>query len=150
MYCSTCGSSINDTLKYCKNCGVKLSKDDEKEDTPESILDNLLTTLCFVAIFGFFFLVGLVAILLDKIIAHQIVILIVISYLAALFGICYMLLSQVPKLIDAKLNKKSERGENVQPAQLYAKNTARLEEPREPVMSVTENTTRTLEKELIK
>jgi len=150
MYCSTCGSSINDTLKYCKNCGVKLSKDDEKEDTPESILDNLLTTLCFVAIFGFFFLVGLVAILLDKIIAHQIVILIVISYLAALFGICYMLLSQIPKLIDAKLNKKSEQGENVQPAQLYAKNTARLEEPREPVMSVTENTTRTLEKELIK
>ncbi len=67
MYCSTCGNSINDTLKYCKNCGVKLAKDDEKEDTPESILDNLLTTLCFVAIFGFAFLVGLVVILLDKI-----------------------------------------------------------------------------------
>ncbi len=34
----------------------------------------------------------------------------------------------------------------IQPAQLYAKNTAQLEETREPVMSVTENTTRTLEK----
>jgi len=49
-------------------------------------------------------------------------------------------------LIDAKLNKKSERDETIQPAQLYAKNTAQLEEQREPVMSVTENTTRTLEK----
>ncbi len=52
MYCSTCGSSINDTLKYCKNCGVKLAKGDEKEDTPESILDKLLTALCFVALGG--------------------------------------------------------------------------------------------------
>ncbi len=146
MYCSTCGSSINDTLKYCKNCGVKLVKGDEKEDTPESILDNLLTALCFVAIFGFAFLVGLVAILLDKIIAHQIVVLIVVIYLIALFGICYMLLSQVPKLIDAKLNKKSEQDETIQPVQLYAKNTAQLEEQRESVMSITENTTRTLEK----
>ncbi|MDQ3181705.1 MAG: hypothetical protein M3Q33_14455 [Acidobacteriota bacterium] len=109
MYCSTCGNSINDTLKHCKNCGVKLAKDDEKEDTPESILDNLLTTLCFVAIFGFAFLVGLIAILLDKIINPQFVVLIVLIYLAALFSICYMLLSQVPKLIDAKLNKKSEQ-----------------------------------------
>jgi len=105
-----------------------------------------LTALCFVAIFGFAFLVGLVAILLDKVIAHQIVVLIVVIYLVVLFGICYMLLSQVPKLIDAKLNKKSERSETIQPARLYAKNTAQLEEQHEPVMSVTENTTRTLEK----
>ncbi len=146
MYCSTCGSLINDTLKYCKNCGVKLFKENEKEDKPESILDNLLTTLCVVAIFGFFFLIGLVAILLDKIINPQFIVLIVVIYLAALFSICYMLLSQVPKLIDAKLNKKSEQDETIQPAQLFAKNTAQLAEPHEPVMSVTENTTRTLEK----
>ena len=96
--------------------------------------------------FGYLALVGLVAILLDKIIAHQIVVLIVVIYLIALFGICYMLLSQVPKLIDAKLNKKSEQDETIQPVQLYAKNTAQLEEQRESVMSITENTTRTLEK----
>ena len=146
MYCSKCGNLINDTLKYCKNCGVKLVKDDEKEDKPESILDNLLTTLCFIAIFGFGFLVGLVAILLDKVIASQFVVMIVLIYIAALFGICYMLLSQVPKLIDAKLNKQSEQGETIQPTQLYAKKTAQLAEPHEPVMSVTENTTRILEK----
>ena len=92
MYCSTCGSSINDTLKYCKNCGVKLVKDDEKEDTPESILDNLLMALCFVAIFGFAFLVGLVAILLDKVITHQIVVLIVVIYLVgAVWHLLYAL-----------------------------------------------------------
>ena len=114
------------------------------------MLDDLLTALCLVAIFGFAFLVGLVAILLDKIIAPQVVVLIVMGYLAALFGICYMLLRQVPKLIDAKLNKNSERVETIQPEQLYARNTAQLAEPREPARSVTENTTRTLEKELVK
>jgi len=149
MYCSTCGSSISDSLKYCKNCGAKLVNDDEKQGTPGTMLDDLLTALCLVAIFGFAFLVGLVAILLDKIIAPQVVVLIVMGYLAALFGICYMLLRQVPKLIDAKLNKNSERVETIQPAQLYARNTAQLAEPREPARSVTENTTRTLEKTAI-
>ena len=145
MYCSTCGNSISGALKYCKNCGVKLIEDDE-EDTPESILDNLLTTLCFVALGGLGILVGLVAVLLGKSVYFQLVAVIAIAYLIVLFGICYMLLSQIPKLIDAKLNKKSEQGERMQIAQLYAKNTAQLEEAREPAGSVTENTTRTLEK----
>jgi len=150
MYCSRCGSSINDGLKYCKNCGVKLVKDEEKEDTPESILDNLLTTLCFVALGGLGILVGLVAVLLDKSVDFQLVAVIAVAYLVALFSTCFMLLSQIPKLIDAKLNKKSERvDETIRPAQLYAVNTAQLEEPREPVLSVTENTTRTLEKAAI-
>jgi len=146
MYCSTCGSSISGALKYCKNCGVKLVKDDEKEDTPESILDNLLTTLCFVALGGLGILVGLVAVLLGKSVYFQLVAVIAVTYLITLFGICYMLLSQIPKLIDAKLNNKSEQSERMQPEQLYAKNTAQLEEAREPIGSVTENTTRTLEK----
>lgn len=145
MYCSTCGNSISGALKYCKNCGVKLVKDEE-EDTPESILDNLLTTLCFVALGGLGILVGLVAVLLGKAVYFQLVAVIAIAYLTALFGICYMLLSQIPKLIDAKLNRKSEQGERTEIAQLYAKNTAQLAEAREPAASVTENTTRTLEK----
>ena len=105
MYCQTRGNSINETLKYCKNCGAKLVKDDdEQRDATGKMLDDLLTTLIFVAIFGFAFLVGLVAILLDKVISHHLVI-IVISYLVVLLGICFMILSQVLKLITAKLNK---------------------------------------------
>jgi hypothetical protein len=54
-------------------------------------------------------------------------------------------LSQIPKLIDAKL-KKGENNEFVQPVQLAAPITAQLEEYREPAVSVTENTTRTFDK----
>ena len=136
-------------LKYCKNCGVKLVKEDDK-DTAGSILDNLLTALCVIVLGGLGILIGLVAVLLDKSVNHEAVVIIAITYLVALFGVCFMILSQVPKLINAKLNKIPERSEMISPAQISAKNTAQLEEHREPVMSVTENTTRMLEKELVK
>lgn len=150
MYCSTCGSLMNAELNYCKNCGAKLAKEKD-EETPKSMLDNILTALCFIAIFGFGFLIGLIAILLDKTIAEKTIIMVAFFYLAALFGICYMLLSQVPKLIDANLKeKKLKNSEIVQPTQLSGKTTAQLEEHREPVMSVTENTTRTFDKVPVK
>jgi hypothetical protein len=145
MYCSKCGSLMDDKLNYCKNCGAKLPKN-EDEGTPKSMLDDVLTSLCVIVIFGLGILVGLVAVLLEKLVTHQIVIFIVLGYLAGLFSICFMLLKQVPKLIDARLNAKPERSEITQPAQLKSPTTAQLEEHREPVLSVTENTTRTFDK----
>jgi len=146
MYCSKCGTLVNDELNYCNSCGEKLAKAKEK-DAPKSMLDDILTSLCFIAIFGFVFFVGLMAILLDKSISQDLVIGIAIAYLLVLFSVCFMLLRQVPKLIDANLKEnKAEKSEAIQPAQLSSPTTAQLEEPREPVMSVTENTTRTFNK----
>ena len=143
MYCSKCASPINDTLKYCKNCGVKLVKDDG--DTPKSILDNLLTTLCFVVIFGLGILVGLVAVLLEKGTNPSAVAVISVFYLATLAAVSYLLLSQLPKVIDASLNKNLERTEIAPPVMLASPTTAQLKEHREP-LSVTEHTTRNFEK----
>lgn len=145
MYCSTCGSLMNAELNYCKNCGTKLAKEKDKDST-KSILDNLLTTLFLVVMFGLGILVGLVAVLLGNGVNHETVAIIAVCYLVAVFGICFMLLSQVPKLINAKLNPKRETPESYQPPQLFAKTTAQLEQHREPVGSVTENTTRTFDK----
>jgi DNA-directed RNA polymerase subunit RPC12/RpoP len=144
MYCSTCGTLVDDKLNFCKNCGSKLVKEND-EDTPKTMLDNILTTLCVVVIFGLGILIGLIAVLLGYAIDHKAVVLIAIGYLVGLFGICYMLLSQVPKLINARLKSKPETSEIAQPAQLFTKTTVQLEEHREPTISVTENTTRTLE-----
>lgn len=145
MYCSTCGSLMTAELNYCKNCGSKLvtAKDN---DSSKSMLDNVLTTLFLVVMFGLGILVGLVAVLLGNGVNHETVTIIVVFYLVAVFGVCYMLLSQVPKLIDAKLKPQRETPESYQPPQLAAKRTAQLEEHREPVGSVIENTTRTLDK----
>ncbi len=145
MYCSTCGSAMNAELNFCKSCGARIAKEKEKDST-KSILDNLLTTLFLVVMFGLGILVGLVAVLLGNGVNHETVAIIAVCYLVAVFGICFMLLSQVPKLINANLNPKRETSENYQPPQLAARTTAQLEEHREPVGSVTDHTTRTLDK----
>ncbi len=145
MYCSTCGSLMTAELNYCKNCGSKLVKA-KNTDSTKSMLDDILTALFLVVMFGLGILVGLVAVLLGNGVNHETVTIIAVFYLVAVFGICYMLLSQVPKLIDAKLKPQRETPESYQPPQLAAKTTAQLEEHREPVGSVIENTTRTLDK----
>lgn len=145
MFCSACGSTVNDKLNYCNNCGAKLLKE-KAEDTPKSMMDNLLTTLTFVALGGLGILVGLTVALLKNGFQQQGIMVIAFFYLAALFGICFMLLNQLPKLIDAKLDQNRETPEGYQaPSQLFAKTTAQLEEHREPA-SVTDHTTRTFDK----
>ncbi len=146
MYCPNCGKDVNAKLKYCSSCGERLSKAAEidKDGTPGKMLDNVLTTIFLIVMFGLGILVGLVAVLLGNSVEPKFVMFISIAYLAAVFGICYQLLSQVPKLIDAKLRVK-ETEEAVPPdLQLPPRTTNQLEEFREPA-SVIENTTRTLD-----
>lgn len=146
MYCEHCGSHVDKQLKYCKNCGAKLMREvDDKDGTPGKMLDNVLTTLFLIVMFGLGILVGLVAVLLGNNVQPQLVVMITIAYLLSVFGICYILLKQVPKLIDAKLNRNSPAPEYVEPAQLNRAATAQLEEFRPPA-SVVENTTRALDK----
>ena len=147
MYCPNCGKTVNKKLKYCNACGERLSKAAEidKDGTPGKMLDNILTTLFLVVMFGLGILVGLVAVLLGSNVEPRFVMIIAIAYLAAVFGICYTLLSQVPKLIDARLKSQQEAAEPYARPQLERVTTAQLEEFREPVMSVTDHTTKTLD-----
>lgn len=145
MYCSNCGSSVNDKLKYCNSCGERLGKDEDKEGAPGKMLSNILTTLFLVVLFGLGILVGLVGVLLGNHTPNELVAIIVIAYLIAVFGICFTLLRQVPKLIDAKLNRKSSLTPDfIPPQKLDPRTTAQLGDYQQPA-SVTEHTTRTLE-----
>lgn len=148
MFCPTCGKSVNEKLKFCNGCGGRLAKDvdRDKDGTPGKMLDNILTTLFLVVMFGLGILVGLVAVLLGSNVEPRFVMFIAIAYLAAVFGICYTLLSQVPKLIDAKLRPTTDSRESSVFQQFERRTTAQLEEYREPVMSVTDHTTKTLDK----
>lgn len=148
MFCPNCGKTVNGKLKYCNGCGGRLAKDVEidKDDTPGKMLDNILTTLFMVVMFGLGILVGLVAVLLGNEVKTEVVTIIVIVYLAAIFGICFMLAKQVPKLIDAKLKRWDTPVEGSRFTELPPPNTAQLSEYREPVMSVTDHTTKTLDK----
>lgn len=148
MYCPNCGNIANKKLKYCNSCGERLSKAAEmdKDGTPGKMLDNILTTLFLVVLFGLGILIGLVAVLLGNNVEPKFVMFIAIAYLGAVFGICYTLLSQVPKLIDAKLKAASAVQETSEPLQLRPVTTAQLGLPADMPPSVTDHTTRTLDK----
>ena len=148
MFCAACGSAINDKLNYCKNCGAKIAKDEE--ETPSSMLNNLITAATWITLGGLGIFIGLISVLLKNGFDQKGIMLVAVVYLAALSGICYMVLSQLPKIIDAKLSRKRESApptaESYQPPQLFAKTTAQLEDRGEPPASVTEHTTRTFDK----
>ena len=146
MFCSNCGNSVSEKLKYCNSCGERVVKEDDESGTPGKMLHYILTTIFFTAVLGFGILVGLVAVLLRGDVFPQIIAIIAVAYLATIFGICFVLLRQVPKLIDAKLAKTNNESPT---AQLYAKTTAQLEEHREPVESVTAHTTRALDNVMV-
>ena len=148
MHCPNCGKIVSKKLKYCNDCGERLSKADEidKDGMPGKMLDNVLTTLFMIVAVGMGVLVGLVAVLLANDVKTEVVVVIVISYIAAIFGICFTLARQVPKLIDARLNGLHNSNGSLEHQQLNAPITAQLREYEQPVMSVTDHTTRTLDK----
>ena len=147
MFCPTCGSSVTEGLKYCKSCGGRLTREIEDRDAgPGKMLNHLLTSMVFIVLFGLGILVGLVAVMLGKDVKTEIVMMVAIVYLLAIFGICFTLARQVPKLIDARLKCWDATTDADTARQLAPHTTAQIEEFREPVMSVTDHTTKTLYK----
>jgi hypothetical protein len=112
------------------------------------MLDDLLTTLFLVVMFGLGILVGLVAVLLGNQVPMQIVVVITVAHLAAVFSICFMLMGQAKRVIGANLERSNEEEQQPDIPQLPRRTTAQLETNFEPA-SVTENTTRTLDEVLV-
>src|SRR5688500_17718976 len=149
MYCSNCGNSVNKKLKYCNSCGERLEKQESKNSTPGEMLETILETVLWTSLSAFGILIGLVAVLLRSDVMPQLVVVIAIAYLATVFGICFTLLRQIQKLVDARLNASRSEEEYAPPAALYTKTTAQLEEHRNPVESITAETTRSLDEVLV-
>lgn len=140
MYCERCGKLLDETLNFCNACGAQLKKD---ADRSRSALTNLTNVLGAVSVVGLGVLVALIAILLDKVDRFEPVFAFSAVYLAVLFGICFMIMRQVSKLVDADLRARENSGVQKSAVQLPPRTTNQLEEFREPA-SVVENTTRTL------
>lgn len=147
MFCSNCGKSVDKKLKYCNACGERLGREnDENANSPARMLDDILDTLFWTAVLTLGILIGLVAVLLANNVKSEIFATIVFVYLATVFGICFMLARQIPKLIDARLKAFGNESGTLPNSLHPASTTAQLNEYREPAMSVTDHTTRTLEK----
>ena len=146
MYCERCGKQLDEALNFCNGCGAQLKKSGESEH--KTLLNTMVTGLIVVASVGLGMLAVILPILLSRIPNPEPAVAFAIFYLAALVAICWMIMRQVSKVLDAKLGEKNVyETVTLQPqafVQLPPKTTAQLDEQREPA-SVVDVTTRTLE-----
>jgi len=144
MYCSTCGSQIKAGLNYCSRCGTKVTRIDL--EVQKSISDNLSSSLSYIGVFGFIGFIFVVIALVKTNVHPGALILLSLFYLVTLLGICFMILRYLKTSQVKSTVNNTDFQNNFQPSQLEAADTAQLEEPRQQPISVTEHTTRTLNK----
>jgi hypothetical protein len=143
MYCSTCGNLLDAKLNYCNRCGARIDKLATTEDLTGTEYLSMATG--FVGLGGLGLTVGLIAILLNYNVIPQVIVIVTLAFLSTVFGISFLMIQQISRMSKAE---PSERfyNEKPNPVQLGVINTAQLEKYQQPAQSVTEHTTRTLDK----
>ena len=144
MYCSTCGKSVNENLNYCNGCGARIEKNALQVGNSSS--QGLSRSAGFVGIAGLFGFIGVLKMLLDNHVDITAIVIILIAYLVTIFLLCAMMVGHVWKHSGDIRIKTSAPDDAPAPNQFRAGNTAQLEEPKQQPISVTEHTTRTLDK----
>ncbi len=144
MYCSACGKSLPGNLNYCNNCGAL------NEKSPLIIGNSSYKIMgvaaAFVGMVGLVAFVGVLIVLLNSRLDTAAVIIILMAYLAAVFLMFAILIGHVWKNSgDIRIKSKDRADEYRGPDGFRGINTAQLDEYREPVMSVTDRTTKILE-----
>lgn len=148
MYCSNCGSQIIPELNYCNRCGAKVAKIDA--EMQKTVAQNLSSSLGYIGGFGLIGFIFVALVLVKKGIDSYALAAISFFYLSALFGICYLILQQTARLSEKSAARNFAFNHDFQSEQLGAANTAQLEEPKQTPISITENTTKTLDDVLLK
>ena len=146
MYCAACGTEIKAELNYCSRCGARVDKN--AGENQSEALAYLSIATGFVGLGGLGMTVALIAILLKHSVVPQVIVILTLAFLSAVFGISWLMIQQISRMTESDSGEKTL--EKANPVQLGAVNTAQLEEYRQPAMSITETTTRTLDKELVK
>jgi hypothetical protein len=147
MFCATCGNSVNDKLKYCNNCGAKLANNALSVNNASS--PTLPIAVGFFGVAGLFGFIMMLKILLESRLDQPSVLIVLIAYLVALFLICRVIIGNTFRRSDSRKDQSETEPESYAPPQqiLHRGITNQLIEPREPFIgSVTDNTTRTLDK----
>lgn len=141
MYCSTCGTLVDSQLSFCQRCGARIVKAGAMQ-SPTNLKDLTIVT-GVVGIGGLGITLGLIAVLLNYNVVPQVIVILALAFLCAVFGITFWMTQQTSRIFNASQTTPENSPE---PAQINPPNAAQLAERREPAASVIENTTRTLDK----
>lgn len=141
MYCSACGTPLAPGLSYCNRCGMSLKEPSDSKSRPT---EPYIIAISVIAVSGIFLMLGGAIALKngaefreDMIGIFMLMTFLVISFVE--FSLCRQL---------SRINRAAEKKQLAPPQQMGMPAEIRSPQPRalgEPVQSVTENTTRTLE-----
>lgn len=142
MYCAACGTPLAPGLSYCNRCGMNLRERSDQKPVP---VNSYLSAITIIGIGGLSLILGGAIALKNGAQFHDDLIGIFMLMTFLLVGIVEISLCRQL----SRLNRAAEKREAVNPMlQAGMLNELRGQQPRalgEPVPSVTENTTRTLE-----
>lgn len=152
IFCPKCGNAVKEGLKFCNSCGFRLVYERPSGGGNNGTLLIVLGAATLITIFGFGGLIGFIALLLKQGVKEELVAMAMMSWLFVMLVLDVMLIRKASKLIDNKVSGDNVGVDLPQAAQgkiplLNRHSTAQLEEPKQPVGSVTDHTTRMLEKE---
>jgi predicted nucleic acid-binding Zn ribbon protein len=151
MYCATCGTPLAPGLSFCNRCGTSLNKE-RAASQENSIPGYLISAVVLVAIFGLGIMCGgAIALKKGAEMQEPAVVFFMLLCFAIVGFVELFLVRQVSRVIES--GRKQESLDQLpqqplfQPALVPASEVraAQLRTAQEPVTSVTENTTRTLE-----
>jgi hypothetical protein len=140
---------VQNTLNFCNSCGTKLAKTADQPVRGRSPVGLLIAGISVIDTVGLFILALLTLIFLDRHVDEKIMAAIITFYLFFLAVVNFRFLRMISKLVNVYIENKVPQSEP-QPAGLFSHTTAQLQEPRQPVSSVTDHTTRTLDEVLLK
>lgn len=143
MYCSHCGTSIPGNLNYCKNCGSRVEKN-------AVIVSNSSSKMAMAAagaigVVGLGGVFPLLKILLESRLDQPAILMVLFGYLVTVFLLVAMLVGHAWKRSGDIRVHADDANDYLPPKSFRGPVTARLEAHREPAVSVTEHTTRTLD-----
>lgn len=141
MFCSACGVAVNQGLTYCKNCGTKVQREDERrpvEPKPENIIVMMVATF----VMGMFAISALMVVL--KAIQFEFGPLMAVTMLSFLIMIVLEGIF-IRLLFRGRARDKHKDANLLKPQPTTKQLEAQSQFPLQPVESVTEHTTRTFE-----
>ena len=141
MYCATCGTPLAPGLSYCNRCGANLK---ERSETPTGSIAAFLTAITLIGLIGMGIMLGGMLTLSREAHLGEPIVGFYMLFTFLIVAITEILL--VRQL--SRLTSPSERRVIDIPPQTVMPSELRPAQPRtlaEPMQSVTENTTRTLD-----
>ena len=141
MYCPHCGTPTSQSLSFCNRCGASLREKGETKIT--GAISALLTAITLVALGGLGIMLGGALVLRNGAgLGHELIGFFMFFTFLIIAMTEFMLVRNVSKLIGSTENQPKFTSAQQPPLELHPPSVSSMGEP---LGSVTENTTRTLE-----